>query len=79
MIQTIIIDEKYINTMKSCGYNCDLSSIENSINHSDCKEFRDCKLIGGSFDVCEVINFFFSNNFYVKKRENKLCMILINN
>lgn len=55
MIQTIIVNEKDMSIVESCSHNCDLSSIKYPINHSDCREFRDCNLIKGRLEVCKVI------------------------
>ncbi|KAH0557329.1 hypothetical protein KQX54_004237 [Cotesia glomerata] len=53
MTQTIIVNEKDMTIPESCSHNCDLSSIKYQINHSDCKEFRDCQLMKGRLEVCK--------------------------
>ncbi|CAG5078956.1 Protein of unknown function [Cotesia congregata] len=53
MIQTIIVNEKDMSIPESCSHNCDLSPLKYPINHSDCKEFRDCHLIKGRLEVCK--------------------------
>ncbi|XP_074112286.1 uncharacterized protein LOC141535991 [Cotesia typhae] len=53
MIQVLIVNEKDLSTTQTCTANCDVKTIKNTINHKECREFRDCRFMTNSLKVCK--------------------------
>ncbi|XP_044596781.1 uncharacterized protein LOC123273448 [Cotesia glomerata] len=53
MIQVLIVNERDLSTTRTCSINCDISTIKNTINHKECRKFRDCRFMTNSFKVCK--------------------------
>lgn len=56
MIQAIIINEKDLSTTQSCSHNCDLELIGDTVNNTDCQQFRDCRYFAHNIDICKMVN-----------------------
>ncbi|CAD6242763.1 GSCOCG00009565001-RA-CDS [Cotesia congregata] len=52
MIQTMVINEKDLSADQSCWHNCKLNKMEGNINHTECKEFYDCRFMSYGFHMC---------------------------
>lgn len=53
MIQVLIVNERDLSTTQTCTTNCDVKTIKNTINHKECREFRDCRFLTNSLKVCK--------------------------
>ncbi|XP_057333033.1 uncharacterized protein LOC130672450 [Microplitis mediator] len=53
MVQALIVKEEELSTDGSCSHNCDLDEIKETINSTECKEYRDCQYIESGYEICE--------------------------
>ncbi|XP_008559058.2 uncharacterized protein LOC103579442 [Microplitis demolitor] len=53
MIQTVIIEERFLSKTGSCSHNCNLNYISETINHTECAVFQDCQYITSGYHICQ--------------------------
>ncbi|XP_057333030.1 uncharacterized protein LOC130672448 [Microplitis mediator] len=51
MVQTVIVTEEELSTTGSSSHNCNLKEIKGTINSTECREYRDCQYIEGSYEI----------------------------
>lgn len=60
MVQTMVINERDLSTEQLCHHNCKLDRMEGNINHTECREFYDCRFMSYGFHMCNVSIKYFS-------------------
>ncbi|XP_074097455.1 uncharacterized protein LOC141526368 [Cotesia typhae] len=53
MMQAVIVNENEVSSTGDCSFDCDLTKLENT-NGIVCKDFKECRYITKSFDICEL-------------------------